>query len=143
MSLSLSQSVGLTGAVIVTTPQKVALSDVVRGVSMFKQLEVPILGVIENMSYFEAPDTGKRYDIFGSGGGSSMAKEAGIDFLGEVPLEPEVRISGDEGQPIVVRDPSSRAAQSIRVITRKIASSVAARNMDQESESGPTLSVLN
>ncbi|MDM8532865.1 Mrp/NBP35 family ATP-binding protein [Anaerolineales bacterium HSG25] len=146
VSLSLSQSVGLTGAVIVTTPQKVALSDVVRGVGMFKQLEVPILGVIENMSYFEAPDTGKRHYIFGNGGGVNMAQEAGIDFLGEVPLEPDVRIGGDEGQPIVVRDPASTAAQSIRVIARKVAAEVAARNLAQESGSGqsePTLSILN
>ncbi len=145
-SLSLAQSVGLTGAVIVTTPQQVALDDVVRGVSMFKQLNVPVFGVIENMSYFVAPDTGKRYDIFGHGGGQEMAKKVEIDFLGEVPLEPEVRKGGDEGTPIVVRDSESPAAQSIRTIARKVAAAVSLQNILSD-ESGvkadPTLSILN
>ena len=146
-SLSLAQSLSLTGTVIVTTPQKVALSDVVRGVQMFEQLNVPILGVIENMSYFVASDTGKRYDIFGHGGGASMAKEVGVEFLGEVPLEPEVRIGGDEGSPIVVRDPNSTAAQSIRAIARKIAAAVTVQNIanapSQQVQGDPVLKILN
>ncbi len=128
-SLSLAQSLSLTGAVIVTTPQQVALSDVVRGVSMFKQLQVPILGVVENMSYFVAPDTGQRYDIFGQGGGAKMAQEVGAVFMGEVPLEPQVRLGGDEGQPIVVRDPASAAAQAIRAIARQVAAAVSVQNI--------------
>lgn len=141
VSLSLTQSLSITGAVIVTTPQRVALSDVVRGVSMFKQLNVPILGVVENMSYFEAPDTGQRYDIFGTGGGSSMAAEVGADFLGEIPLEPQVRIGGDEGQPIVVRDPASGAAQAIRAIAQKVTEAIEGQN--SASSSGPTLSIVS
>ena len=141
VSLSLAQSLGLTGAVIVTTPQKVALSDVIRGVGMFKQLNVPILGVVENMSYFIAPDTGNRYDIFGHGGGADMAKEVEVDFLGEIPLEPQVRIGGDEGQPIVIRDPASPAAQAIRAITRRVETTVANRNLAESS--GPKLSILS
>lgn len=145
-SLSLAQSLGLTGAVIVTTPQKVALSDVVRSVAMFEQLNVPILGVIENMSYFVAPDTGKRYDIFGHGGGAEMAQEVNINFLGEVPLEPEVRAGGDEGQPIVVRQPESAAAQAIRTVARKIAAIVAAWNLMSDApgtKTDPVISILN
>jgi ATP-binding protein involved in chromosome partitioning len=143
-SLSLSQSLGLTGAVIVTTPQQVAISDVIRSVGMFKQLNVPILGVIENMSYFVAPDTGQRYDIFGHGGGAAMAKKVGVDFLGEVPLEPEVRISGDEGQPIVVRDPESAAARAIHEVARRIASAVEKRNLGEGGSKfgDPVLSVI-
>lgn len=128
-SLSLAQSLSLTGAIIVTTPQQVALSDVIRGVQMFEQLNVPILGVIENMSYFIAPDTGHRYDIFGHGGGAEMAKKVGVEFLGEVPLEPEVRLGGDEGTPIVVRVPESAAAQAIRAVARKVAAAVSVQNI--------------
>jgi ATP-binding protein involved in chromosome partitioning len=146
ISLSLSQSLGLRGAVIVTTPQKVALSDVVRGVEMFKQLNVPILGVVENMSYFEAPDTGKRYDIFGTGGGAKMAEEVGVEFLGEVPLEPQVRIGGDEGTPIVVRDPESGAAKAIRAVANKVNMKIAGRKLVHDtriSKDGPKLTILS
>jgi len=145
-SLSLAQSLSLTGAVIVTTPQQVALSDVVRGVAMFQQLNVPILGVIENMSYFVAPDTGHRYDIFGHGGGAAMAKEVGADFLGEVPLEPQVRMGGDEGSPIVVRAPESSAAQAIRAVAQKVAAAVSVQNLlhsPRQFQADPTLSILN
>lgn len=144
-SLSLSQSLGLTGAVIITTPQKVAISDVIRSVSMFEQLNVPVLGVIENMSYFVAPDTGKRYDIFGHGGGAEMARKANIDFLGEVPLESEVRVGGDEGEPIVIRDPESSAARAIREVARKVGATVEAKNLAAGSgaTSDPVLSVIN
>jgi len=138
-SMSLAQSLSLIGAIIVTTPQRVALSDVIRGVGMFNQLNVPILGVVENMSYFVAPDTGKRYDIFGHGGGAAMAQEVNVDFLGEVPLEAEVRIGGDEGKPIVVRDPTSAAAQAIRMLVQKLAAKLGAG----VSQKGPKLSILN
>jgi ATP-binding protein involved in chromosome partitioning len=145
-SLSLAQSLSLTGAVIVTTPQQVALSDVVRGVAMFQQLNVPILGVIENMSYFVAPDTGQRYDIFGYGGGAAMAQQVGVDFLGEVPLEPQVRIGGDEGTPIVMRQPQAPAAQAIRVIAQKVAAAVSVQNLlhaPRQFQADPMLSILN
>ncbi|NJN92797.1 MAG: Mrp/NBP35 family ATP-binding protein [Anaerolineales bacterium] len=145
-SLSLAQSLSLTGAVIVTTPQQVALSDVVRGVAMFQQLNVPILGVIENMSYFIAPDTGNRYDIFGHGGGATMAKEVGADFLGEVPLEPQIRMGGDEGSPIVVRAPESVAAQAIRQVAQKVAAAISVQNLlhtPRQFQADPTLSILN
>ncbi len=145
-SLSLAQSLSLTGAIIVTTPQQVALSDVVRGVQMFEQLNVPILGVVENMSYFVAPDTGTRYDIFGHGGGETMAQQVNVDFLGEIPLEPQVRIGGDEGQPIVVTDPEDPAAQAIRLVARAVAAAVSVQNLADSSpqfQSDPNLTVLS
>jgi ATP-binding protein involved in chromosome partitioning len=145
-SLSLAQSLSLTGAVVVTTPQKVALSDVIRGVAMFEQLNVPVLGVIENMSYFVAPDTGKRYDIFGHGGGAEMAQKVKVEFLGEIPLEPAVREGGDEGSPIVVRDPASPAAQSLRAIAQKVAAAVSVRNLTNQPRQfrpDPALSILS
>jgi ATP-binding protein involved in chromosome partitioning len=145
-TLSLSQSIGLTGSVVVTTPQQVALDDVVRGVAMFKQLNVPVFGVIENMSYFIAPDTGTRYDIFGYGGGQTMAKEVGVDFLGEVPLEPKVRQGGDEGRPIVLRDPDCPAALAIREIARKVAAAISRQNIMGDMGAfhpDPTLTIVN
>ncbi len=145
-TLSLTQSIGLTGAVVVTTPQQVALDDVVRGVSMFKQLNVPVFGVIENMSYFVAPDTGTRYDIFGHGGGQKMAREVEVDFLGEVPLEPAVRIGGDSGTPIVVSEPNSPAATAIREIARKVAAAVSLNNLmsgQNSYQADPALSIIN
>jgi ATP-binding protein involved in chromosome partitioning len=145
-SLSLAQSLSLTGAVVVTTPQKVALSDVIRGVAMFEQLNVPVLGVIENMSYFVAPDTGKRYDIFGHGGGAEMAQKVKVEFLGEVPLESAVREGGDEGSPIVVGDPASPAAQSFRAIAQQVAAAVSVRNLTNKPRQfrpDPALSILS
>jgi len=144
-SLSLAQSLSLTGAVIVTTPQRVALSDVARGAQMFEQLNVPIFGVVENMSYFVAPDTGKRYDIFGHGGGADMAQKVNVDFLGEIPLESAVREGGDEGVPIVVRNPESAAAQAIRATAQKVAAAVSMRNLAQapQFKPDPALTVLN
>ena len=145
-TLSLTQSIGLTGAVVVTTPQQVALDDVVRGVSMFKQLNVPVFGIIENMSYFVAPDTGTRYDIFGHGGGQTMAQEVEVDFLGEVPLEPAVRVGGDEGTPIVISQPDSPAATAIREIARKVAAAVSLQNImsgQGNFQTDPALSIIN
>jgi len=122
-SLSLVQSLSLTGAVIVTTPQDVALADVIKSVGMFAQLQVPILGVIENMSYFVCGHCGQRTDIFSHGGGRLMAERTHVPFLGEVPLDPVVRAGGDSGQPVVVSEPRSPAATAIR----RIASQIAAR----------------
>ena len=145
-SLSLAQSMSLSGAVIVTTPQQVAISDVIRSVGMFEQLNVPIVGVVENMSYFVAPDTGQRYDIFGQGGGKAMAEDVGVPFLGEIPLESAVRKGGDAGTPIVVRDPEAAAAQAIRAIARQVAASISVQNLSQRAEAAssvPNISIVS
>jgi ATP-binding protein involved in chromosome partitioning len=112
--LSLSQVIPLDGVVMVTTPQKVALLDVRKAIGMFQKLNVPLLGVVENMSYFVAPDTGRRYTIFGEDGGRRLAEEYGIPLLAQIPLDPETRVSGDEGSPITVRRPDSPQAKAFR-----------------------------
>jgi ATP-binding protein involved in chromosome partitioning len=119
-ALSLAQALPLSGAVVVTLPQLVSLEDASRGLNMFKQLEVPILGVVENMSYLDLPD-GTRMDIFGSGGGESLAKATDTTFLGKIPIDQNVRIGGDTGKPIVVSYPESAAAKSIQEISQKVA----------------------
>ncbi|MBI3159857.1 MAG: Mrp/NBP35 family ATP-binding protein [Chloroflexi bacterium] len=118
--LSLAQTVSVTGGLIVTMPQAVSLEDARRGLEMFRQLSVPILGVVENMSYLELPD-GSRMDIFGSGGGEKMAAEAGVDFIGAIPMDASVRVGGDSGLPIVISQPESPAAQALRAIAAETA----------------------
>jgi len=108
--LSLVQTVPLSGGIIVTTPQDVALIDVKRGVQMFRKLNVPILGIVENMSYLEHTGCGDVIDIFGRGGGRRMAEQFGVPFLGEIPIDPQIRIGGDGGVPIVESHPESTAA---------------------------------
>ena len=121
VSLSMAQSVPVAGAVLVTTPQGVSVSDVRKAVGMFRQLKVPVLGVIENMSHFLCGHCGERTEIFGNGGGKLMAEELGIPFLGDIPIETRVRQGGDEGRPIVVADPASPAAQAFRRVAQQVA----------------------
>jgi ATP-binding protein involved in chromosome partitioning len=128
-SLSLAQSLALTGVVIVTTPQDVALADVVKGVAMFQQLNVPVLGVIENMSYFVCGHCGQRTDIFSHGGGRAVAERMGVPFLGEVPIDPVVRIGGDSGQPVVTSKPESPAAIAIGEIAARIAAAISVQDV--------------
>ena len=113
--LSLAQTLTLSGGVIVTLPQKVSLEDARRGLEMFRSMEVPILGVIENMSYLELED-GTRMDVFGQGGGRQLAEDSQVPFLGEIPLDPEVRRGGDTGMPIVVARPDSNVARAFVVL---------------------------
>ncbi|WP_008314472.1 iron-sulfur cluster carrier protein ApbC [Leptolyngbya sp. PCC 6406] len=123
--LTLAQAVPMAGAVIVTTPQSVALSDARRGLRMFQQLQVPVLGIVENMSYFIPPDRPDiTYDIFGSGGGERTAKELDVPLLGCVPLEMTVREGGDRGLPIVVEHPESASAQALRIIAQNVAARI-------------------
>jgi ATP-binding protein involved in chromosome partitioning len=123
--LTLAQAVPMAGAVIVTTPQTVALLDARKGLRMFEQLGVPILGVVENMSYFIPPDRPEaRYDIFGSGGGSKITAELGVPLLGTVPLEIGVREGGDHGMPIVISHPESASAQALVQLSQQIAARV-------------------
>jgi ATP-binding protein involved in chromosome partitioning len=118
--LSLSQVIPLSGVVMVTTPQEVALLDVRKAIGMFQKLNVPMLGVVENMSYFLAPDTGTRYAIFGEGGGRRIADEYGIPLLAQIPLDPETRAGGDEGSPITVRRPDSPQAKVFRELVEAV-----------------------
>jgi ATP-binding protein involved in chromosome partitioning len=118
--LSLVQATQVSGAVIVTTPQEVAVGDALRGAKMFERVGVPLLGVVENMSYFESPDTGKPMAIFGSGGGRRLAEELKVPLLGEVPLYPPVLDGGDRGAPIVVSDPACTAARTLTAVAEAI-----------------------
>ncbi len=132
VQLSLAQLVPVQGAVLVTTPQEVSLSDVRRAVKMFEQVNVPLLGVIENMSYFVAPDTGNRYNIFGEGGGQSLCDEYGLNFLGEVPLGMEVREGGDTGVPVVISAPDSPQAAAFRHVAEEVARQISIEAMKPE-----------
>lgn len=123
--LTLAQAVPMAGAVIVTTPQTVALLDARKGLRMFEQLGVPILGVVENMSYFIPPDRPDiSYDIFGSGGGSKITAELGVPLLGTIPLEIGVREGGDLGMPIVIAQPESASAQALTQLAQQVAAKV-------------------
>jgi ATP-binding protein involved in chromosome partitioning len=127
-ALSLAQALPLSGAIIVTLPQLVSLEDASRGLQMFRTLEVPILGVIENMSYLDLPD-GTRMDIFGSGGGEQLAQATDTPFLGKIPIDPTVREGGDSGKPIVVTKPDSPAAVALRDVAQKLAARISVAAM--------------
>ena len=118
--LTMAQQVPLAGAVIVSTPQDLALIDARKGLNMFRKVDVPLLGIVENMSYFLAPDTGKRYDIFGHGGAKKEAERLGVPFLGEVPLTMNIRETSDSGQPVVVSEPNGPQAAIYRDIAGKV-----------------------
>ncbi len=123
--LSLVQNTRVHGAVIVTTPQQVAVGDALRGVKMFERVAVPVLGIVENMAWFESPETGKPIAIFGSGGGQALADEVGVPLLGHVPLYPRVVQAGDDGTPICSSDAQSSAAKALTAIATKVAERMA------------------
>jgi ATP-binding protein involved in chromosome partitioning len=118
--LTLTQNAPLTGAIIVTTPQDVSLVDARKGLEMFRQVRVPVLGIVENMSYFVGED-GKRYEIFRHGGGKKLAAEAGVPFLGEIPIDPRVAECGDNGEPIVSKHPDSPVAKAYFALAATVA----------------------
>ncbi|MCK5779259.1 MAG: Mrp/NBP35 family ATP-binding protein [Rhodospirillales bacterium] len=118
--LTMAQRVPLTGAVIVSTPQDIALLDARKGLNMFRKVDVPVFGIVENMSYFLCPDNGKRYDIFGHGGAKKEAERMGVDFLGEVPIEIDIREMSDKGTPITVAAADSQSAENYRTIAGKV-----------------------
>lgn len=126
--LSLSQLVPLTGAVMVTTPQEVAQADVRRAIMMFRKVEVPVLGVVENMAYFICPDNGKKYEIFGRGGSEKLAKEYDIPQLGHIPIDPRITEGGDAGKPIVAADPESDLAKSFIEVAGMVAQQISIAN---------------
>ncbi|MCB0747726.1 MAG: Mrp/NBP35 family ATP-binding protein [Ignavibacteriae bacterium] len=132
IQLTLAQTIPLSGAVIVTTPQEVSLIDARKGLKMFEKVNVPVLGIVENMSYFIAPDTGNRYDIFGSGGGQNLAKELGTEYLGGIPIDPRIREGGDNGKPIVNELPDTEEAKIILNIAKKLMTTVEANSSSNQ-----------
>jgi ATP-binding protein involved in chromosome partitioning len=124
VALSLSQSVPVAGAIVVSTPQKVALADTKRAVAMYRKLNIPVIGFIENMSHFVCPGCGKETDLFGKGGGEALAAEMKVPFLGSVPLYEPVRRGGDSGVPIVMAEPDSPAALALVAAAERVAAQV-------------------
>jgi ATP-binding protein involved in chromosome partitioning len=124
VALSLSQTVPVTGAVLVTTPQSVAVADTRRAVHMFRKLNIPTLGLVENMSHFVCPGCGRESDPFGRGGGEALAGELGVPFLGHVPLYEPLRLAGDDGVPLVIGDPASAAARALDAAAQRVAQQV-------------------
>lgn len=135
--ISISQLIPLAGSVIVTTPQGVSLADAKKAVSMFEKVNVPILGLIENMSYFLIPGTGERHEVFSHGGGADFARDRGFELLGEIPLYIGVREGGDEGRPVVLREPDSEPAKVFRHAAQRLMESCASRT-----KTGPRESVV-
>jgi len=131
VALSLTQTVPVAGAIVVTTPQEVSLSDSRRAVGMYQKLEVPTLGVIENMSHYTCPDCGHESNIFGTGGGSAVAEELGVPFLGQIPLYEPIRVGSDEGIPIVIAEPDSVAARAFRQVAERAAAQVSIKSYEE------------
>jgi len=129
IALSMAQSVPMAGAVVVTTPQGVSVSDVRKAVGMFRQLNIPVLGVVENMSDFACPHCGQHTEIFGHGGGQKLAEDMGIPFLGAVPIDTRVREGGDEGAPIVLAAPESPAGAAFITVAGKVAAQISMQAM--------------
>ncbi len=131
IALTLSQLLPLSGAVVVCTPQDVALLDAVKAIAMFRKVNIPMLGMVENMSYFVCPDCGKRYDIFGSGGARRRAAELDIPFLGEVPINMQIRVLGDEGRTAANFDDAA-TEQDLQAICKNLV-----RNLARQRSFGP------
>ena len=134
IQLTLVQTIPLTGSVIVTTPQEVSLIDAKKGLAMFNRVNVPVFGIIENMSYFVAPDTGTRYDIFGTDGGKNLAKDLSVPFLGDIPLDPRIRQGGDNGKPIVFDLPDSENSNKFMDIGKNLAAQISINNVNSASQ---------
>ena len=130
VQLSLAQHIPVTCGVIVTMPQKVSLEDASRGIEMFNKLKIPIAGVVENMGAMELPD-GTMLDVFGEGGGEAMANAYGLPFIGRIPLDPNVRINGDAGKPIIISKPDSKPAQVFNDMACEVASFISRTNLEE------------
>lgn len=141
--LSISQLVPLTGAVIVTTPQAVALHDSRKGLAMFQNVNVPVLGIVENMSYYVCGRCGERTEIFSYGGGERAAEKLGVPFLGRIPIDPAIRAGGDIGMPIVVSDPASPQAKAFMEIASRIAARISVLTLGTSEKPIPIESLLN
>lgn len=133
--LTLTQTAAISGAVIVTTPQEVSLIDARKGLQMFEKVNVPVLGLIENMSYFSCPDCHKVVEIFKRGGGEKMSEELGVPLLGEIPIDPEIVQTGDEGKPIVMAKPDSQSAKIYQMIAGAVAAQLSIVHMQAGADS--------
>jgi ATP-binding protein involved in chromosome partitioning len=131
--LTLTQVVPLTGAIVVTTPQDVALSDAKKGINMFRKVEVPVLGVVENMSYFVCPHCDQRTEIFDHGGGKKASEKFNVPFLGEIPLDTNIRIAGDQGTPIIISNPDSPVSAAFKNLADAVVEQI---NQEQDEEKG-------
>jgi ATP-binding protein involved in chromosome partitioning len=120
VQLSLSQLLSISGAVVVTTPQQVAVDDAARAIAMFRKMNIPVLGVVENMAFLQLPD-GSKMAVFGEGGGEHLASREAVPFLGRIPLDPEIGQGGDIGTPLITQASSSAAAEALRNISRALA----------------------
>jgi ATP-binding protein involved in chromosome partitioning len=140
IQLTLSQRVPMTGAVVVTTPQDIALLDARKGIKMFEKVGVPILGIVENMAVHVCSQCGHVEHIFGADGGKKMAAEYGMDYLGALPLAMQIRLQADSGKPTVVSEPGSEVAGLYQAVARKVAVSIAAKNKDFSSKF-PTITI--
>ena len=141
VALSLSQSVPVAGAVLVTTPQTVSLADTRRAVRMYEKLNVPPMGLIENMSYFVCPSCRTESDIFGKGGGETLAREMNVPFLGRIPIYEPIRVGGDTGVPIVIGEPASPAAEAFRQAAERLAAQLAILALKPQSKAIPLTQV--
>ncbi len=140
IQLTLSQRVPITGAVIVTTPQDIALLDAKKGIKMFEKVGVPILGIVENMAVHVCTNCGHAEHIFGEGGGRKMAQDYGMDYLGALPLAMQIRLQADSGQPTVVAEPESEVARIYKQVARDVAAKIARQSKDFSAKF-PTISI--
>jgi ATP-binding protein involved in chromosome partitioning len=141
VQLSLSQLIPIAGAVMVTTPQEVSIVDVVKGIAMFEKVEIPILGVVENMAYYRCPACGHRDEIFSHGGGKRLAQEIGVPFFGEIPIDTRIRFGGDAGVPIVISTPDSEHTRTFMDIATRAAVRIAQPILARPKKS-PRLAVI-
>jgi ATP-binding protein involved in chromosome partitioning len=141
VQLSLSQLIPIAGAVMVTTPQEVSIVDVVKGIAMFEKVEIPILGIVENMSYYVCPACGHHDEIFSHGGGKRLAQEVGTEFFGEIPIDTRIRFGGDAGVPVIIASPDSENAQRFMELATKAALGVA-KNVLSKPKRSPRLAVI-
>jgi len=141
VQLSLSQLIPIAGAVMVTTPQEVSIVDVVKGIAMFEKVEIPILGIVENMSFYKCPACGHHDEIFSHGGGKRLAQEVGTQFFGEIPIDTRIRFGGDAGVPVIVASPDSENAQIFMSIATKAALAIAGSVLSKPKRS-PRLAVI-
>jgi ATP-binding protein involved in chromosome partitioning len=143
IQLTLAQTIPLSGSVIITTPQDISLADAKKGLKMFEKVQVPVYGIIENMSYFICSHCGAREDIFSTGGGKNAASELGVPFLGEIPIDTKIRIGGDLGKPLVIAEPDSEQALKIRQIAKNLAAQISVKNLAGKEESQIEISLDN